>query len=149
MVATFLPLILILTGLLPGEIVWAAEFLPYPGATLDKPMSAKATQVARDTGSADDVTVYTTPEEFEKVAAFYKKAGSEYQAAWAKIARKLPDGRDIRVKVFLLDKADDLADSKQWVQVQHPFIGDVEMVGTTPRYKDVRSVTCITYTFLK
>ena len=127
----------------------AAECLPYPGAVLDKPMSAKATQVARDTGSAEDVTVYTTPDVFEKVAAFYKKVGTEYQAAWTKLARKLPDGRDIKVKVFLLDKADDLADSKQWVQVQYPFIGDVEMVGTTLRYKDVRNVTCITYTFLK
>jgi len=142
--ATFILLLLILFG---GS--HAAEFVPYPGATLDKPMSAKSAKVARDTGSADDVSVFTTRDPFERVVAFYAKRGAEYPAAWAKIVRKLPDGREIKVKVFVLDGKSDLADSRRWVQVQYPFIGDVEMVGTTPRYRDVRDVTVIVYTFLK
>jgi hypothetical protein len=127
----------------------AAEFVPYPGATLDKPMSAKSAKVARDTGSADEVSVYTSRDSFERVAAFYAKIGAEYQAAWTKITRKLPDGRTIKVKVYVLDGKSDPTESRRWVQVQYPFIGDVEMAGTTPRYKDVRDATAIIYTFLK
>jgi len=127
----------------------AADFVPYPGATLDKAMSAKSAKVARDTGSEDDVSVFTTRDPFERVTAFYAKIGKEYQAAWTKLARKLPDGREIKVKVFVLDGKSDPTESKRWVQVQYPFIGDVEMVGTTPRYKDVRDATGIVYTFLK
>ena len=142
--ATFILLLLILFG---GS--HAAEFVPYPGATLDKPMSAKSARVARDTGSADEVSVFTTRDPFERVTAFYAKGGVEYAAAWAKTVRRLPDGREIKVKVFVLDGKSDPTESRRWVQVQYPFIGDVEMAGTTPRYKDVRDVTVIVYTFLK
>jgi hypothetical protein len=127
----------------------AADFVPYPGATLDRAMSAKSTKVARDTGSADEVSVFTTRDPFERVAAFYARGGAEYQAAWTRIVRKLPDGREIKVKVFVLDGTSDLSESRRWVQVQYPFIGDAEMDGTTPRYRDVRDLTAIIYTFLK
>jgi hypothetical protein len=106
-------------------------------------------KVARDTGSADEVNVYTTRDPHERVAAFYAKLGKEYQAPWARPGRKLPDGREIKVKVFLLDGKSDPSESRRWVQVQYPFIGDVEMVGATPRYRDIRDVTVVTYTFLK
>jgi len=142
--AIFILLLLVLFGR-----SLAADFVPYPGATLDKAMSAKSAKVARDTGSADEASVFTTRDPFERVVAFYAKRGVEYQAVWAKIVRKLPDGREIKVKVFVLDGKSDLSESKRWVQVQYPFIGDVEMVGTTPRYRDVRDVTVIVYTFLK
>ncbi len=127
----------------------AADFVPYPGATLDRAMSAKSTKVARDTGSADEVSVFTTRDPFERVTAFYGRIGVEYQAAWTRIARKLPDGREIKVKVFVLDGSSDLSESRRWLQVQYPFIGDVEMDGTTPRYRDVRDLTAIIYTFMK
>ncbi|MBM2805246.1 MAG: hypothetical protein HW419_3139 [Deltaproteobacteria bacterium] len=127
----------------------AADFVAYPGATLDRPMSAKSTKVAKDTGTADEVSVFTTRDPFDRVTAFYARIGVEYEAAWARIVRKLPDGREIKIKVFVLDGKPDLSDSRRWVQVQYPFIGDVEMDGTTPRYRDVRDVTSIVYTFMK
>ncbi|MGH8633657.1 MAG: hypothetical protein ACRET7_05940 [Burkholderiales bacterium] len=124
---------------------YAAEFVPYPGAVIDKAMSAKSTKVARDTGTNEEVSVYTTRDAFDRVAAFYAKLGADYPAAWTKLKRKLPDGREIRVKVFILDGKSDVADAKRWVQVQYPFIGDVQMEGTTPRYRDVRDQTAIIY----
>ena len=127
----------------------AADFAPYPGAALDKAMSAKSTKVARDTGSNDEVSVYTTRDAFDRVAAFYAKLGVDYPAAWTRLKRTLPDGREIKVKVFILDGKRDVADSRRWVQVQHPFIGDVQMEGSTPRYQDVRDATVIVYTFMK
>ena len=128
---------------------YAAEFVPYPGATFDKAMSDKSTKVAKDTGTNDEARVYTTRDAFDRVTAFYGKIGVEYQAAWTKLARKLPDGREIKVKVFILDGKSDLADARRWVQVQYPFIGDVQMDGATPRYRDVRDLTVIVYTFMK
>ena len=128
---------------------YAAEFVPYPGATLDKAQSSKATKVAKDTGTNDETRVYTTRDAFDRVTAFYAKLGTEYPAAWTKLTRKLPDGREIKVKVFILDGKSDLADAKHWVQVQYPFIGDVQMEGTTPRYRDVRDETVIVYTLMK
>ena len=128
---------------------YAAEFVPYPGATLDKAQSAKATKVAKDTGTNDEARVYTTRDAFDRVTAFYAKLGREYPAAWTKLTRKLPDGREIKVKVFILDGKSDLADARHWLQVQYPFIGDVQMEGTTPRYRDVRDQTAIIYMFLR
>ena len=128
---------------------YAAEFVPYPGATLDKAQSSKATKVAKDTGTNDETRVYTTRDAFDRVTAFYAKLGTEYPAAWTKLTRKLPDGREIKVKVFILDGKSDVADAKRWVQVQYPFIGDVQMEGTTPRYRDVRDATVIVYTLMK
>ncbi len=127
----------------------AGDFMPYPGASLDAAMSAKSMKIAKDTGSADEVSVYTTRDQFERVAAFYAASGTEFQAPWANIARRLPDGRDIKVKVFVLDGKADLSESRRWVQVQYPFIGEVEMDGATPRYKDVRELTSIVYTLMK
>ena len=128
---------------------YAADFVPYPGATIDKAMSAKSTQVAKDTGSDDEVSVFTTPDAFDRVTTFYAKIGAEYHAAWTKLARKLPDGREIKTKVFILDGKSDLSEARRWVQVQYPFIGEVEMDGTTHRYRDVRDLTAIIYTFMK
>lgn len=106
----------------------AADFVPYPGATLDTAMSAKSTKMAKDTESTDEVSVFTTGEPFERVAAFYAKSGAEYQAAWTRNVRKLPDGREIKVKVFVLDGKSDLAESRRWVQVQDPFISASQLV---------------------
>lgn len=139
----------LLIGSLWGVPVYGGTFSPYPNSVLDRDMSAKSTQALRDGGSRDEVRVYTSQDSFENVAAYYKKIGKEYAAPWTKIAQTLPDGRDIKIKVFLLDNAEDVGDSKQWVQVQYPFIGEVETVGSAPRYKDVRNVTSIVYTQLK
>ena len=141
-------MLLMFTLLWPG-LNQAGDFVQYPGSVLDRDMSTKSTMAIKKSGSSDEVHVYTSRDGFDKVVAFYKKAGKEYAAPWTKLVRKLPDGRDIKVKVILLDGADDVSESKHWVQVQYPFIGDVEMAGSTPRYKDVRDATSIVYTHLK
>jgi len=49
----------------------------------------------------------------------------------------------------MLDGKSELADATRWAQVQYPFIGDMQMKVTTPRYRDVRDQTVIVYRFVK
>lgn len=57
---------------------------------------------------------------------------------------KLPNGQEIKRTWFIFDGAEDISTSTSWAMVQRPYIGSVEMKGTTPQYHDIRNVTAIT-----
>ncbi len=113
----------------------------FAGAKLDQ----KATDQARAAAQNDpglDVTIYTTDAPFEKVCAYYKGIGKEYQMLGRR-TRKLPTGQELHDAFFLLDEAKDLASSKSWVKVQRPFIGYAGLAARGSQAADVRDVTAI------
>ena len=57
--------------------------------------------------------------------------------------RKLPSGQDLKEMYLIFDGAADIVASRSWAKVQRPFIGDVDLKGGGPVYKDVRDITTI------
>lgn len=114
----------------------AAEFKPYPGAKTDE----TATREAREAAAAAKVaggklTIYTTPDPFEKVASFYKGIAKEYSMPRASGTSGKPkkyEKYELWEAFFIFDGAKDLASSKLWIKVQRPFIGE-----------EIRDVTAI------
>lgn len=151
-----------LTGSLFGGAwntgAWAADPGLYPGAKHDAEITRQA-QLAAPMGSGDAVSVAVTSDSFEQVLAFYKAAGTEIRLSprpgqpETGYERELPadvkggkmPGTPLKVKqvVVLLDDAQDLTDSKNWVTIIRPFLFDVTLEGERFNYKDVRDITVI------
>jgi hypothetical protein len=132
---------------LSGPVV-AADFKPYPGATVDE----AATRAARQDAAQSPlqlkemvITIYLTNTPFEKVAAFYRGLAREYKMPGSQDRgpQKLPSGQELKAAYFIFDGSPDLVTSRRWAKVQRPYIGDMKMVGRTPQYQDVREVTVI------
>ena len=146
----------LLVGLTLALATWAlaANFKPYPGAKVDEPDTRAARQAAAQSPlqtKALRPTIYLTADPFEKVAAFYRGLGREYQMPGAKQRgpRKLPDGQELKEAYFIFDGAKDLVSSKCWAKVQRPYIGGMKMMGSTPQYQDIREVTVIVLSAVK
>ena len=108
------------------HIMIAADFKPYPGATLDAKATKEGTEVAQKMDPKSIATVYTTGDPFAKVAAFYKSIGTEYAMPRASGTTGQPKNRpggELWEAYFILDGAADLAGSRSWVKVQRPAIG--------------------------
>jgi hypothetical protein len=111
----------------------------YPGAKLDP----AGTEEARNALPQPDVevTVYTTADPFDKVYAHFKKSGKEFKAIGSR-ARKLPNGQELKDAFFMLDDATSLADSKLWVKLQRPYLGQYGLVrnGGPDQIRDVTAL---------
>jgi hypothetical protein len=118
-----------------------AQPKPFPGAKIDQQATGQA-KAAAQTDPGLEVTVYTTDASFEKVCAYYKDLGKEYQMPGRRV-RKLPTGQELHDAFFLLDNAADLPSSKLWVKVQRPFIGYAGLAARGSQASDVRDVTAI------
>jgi hypothetical protein len=116
----------------------------YPGAKLDK----AATEQAK-TGPAaqpdSEVTVYTTPDAFDKVYGFFQKSGREYKAIGSRV-RKLPNGKELRDAFFILDDGRDLVTSKRWVKLQRPYLGQYGLGRNGAGQDDIKDITAIVLT---
>jgi hypothetical protein len=97
-------------------IAQAGGFNAYPGAKLDERATSDANDLSRKSGLTSRVTVYTTNDPFEKVAAFYKGIAKEY--VMPGMSKKGP-----QLAFFLFDNGKDLATSKLWAKVQRPAMG--------------------------
>jgi hypothetical protein len=128
-----------------STLVIAAEFKPYPGATIDQKATKVATEIAKEAGMSVKATIYTTSDSFEKVYAFYKGIAKEYKMPHGGGVKKLPSGQELREAYLILDGAADITRSKLWIKIQRPYIGSVEMgKDFQVKYKDVRDITAIT-----
>ena len=122
----------------------AQGFKIYPGATKYTPPDTKETREARAAlPPGTTSTIYTTNDSFEKVVAFYKGFGKEYQMPGMRAGRKLPSGQELKEEYLIFDGAADIVASRSWAKIQRPFIGDVSLKGGVPEYKDVRDITTI------
>ncbi len=92
----------------------AQEIKVYPGAKHDDQVSRDATAAA----PGKQVDVYLTSDGFDKVYAFYKALYKEYAMPGARQSQK----QATKITFFLIDGATDLASSKFWAKVQHPYL---------------------------
>lgn len=90
-------------------------------------------------------TIYTTTDPFEKVYAFYNGMAKEYQMPGQPKGRPrtLPSGQQLKDAYFIFDGANNLMDSKLWIKIQRPYIGNLKIEGFTPKYEDIRDMTAI------
>ncbi len=127
-----------------ARVAIAQGFKVYPGAKKFTPAETEASrEAAKQIPPGMTQTSYMTDDAFEKVAAFYKGVGKEFEMPSR--GGKLPNGTEIHLTFFILDGASDLRDSKSWVKVQRPYIGSFEMKDGEPIYKDIQDVTAIVY----
>ncbi len=130
-------------GLLMWGSAGAADFKPYPGAKIDEEATREAMEAlatAKLTGVK--VTIYTTPDPFAKVASFYKGMAKECVMPETSGSSGKPvafedDERsyDLSEAFFVFDGAEDIKDSRLWIKVQRPYVGE-----------EVREVTAIVVT---
>ena len=121
-------------------------FKVYPGAKQFTPPDAKeAKEVLASLPPGSEIGTYLTDDSFEKVVAFYKGFAKEYSMPMPGMPkkRKLPNGQELKQAYFIFDGASDLTTSKNWAQIQWPYIASVDD-NLQPR--DVRDVTTIVVT---
>ncbi|MGE5644978.1 MAG: hypothetical protein ACM336_04215 [Acidobacteriota bacterium] len=137
-------------ALLGTAALAAAQQTPkmYPGAKIDQAGTEEA-RVATATQPEIEMTVYATPDPFEKVYEYFKKTGKEYKVIGSG-ARKLPNGQDLKNAFFILDEGNNLVASKRWVKLQRPYIGQYGLARKAPQAQnDIRDVTAIVLTVRK
>jgi hypothetical protein len=140
-------IVLLMCVFAPGPMdVRAGGFKSYPGATLDEKASLDANAALDTAAGTCKLTIYLSPDPYDKVVHFYKAHGREHSifANVPTFKGLLPGGKELRKTAVILDGADDIADTRLWVQIQRPFILDVKMTGHTPEFRDVRDLTGIT-----
>jgi len=130
---------LLLILLLPLAALWAGSFAEYPGAILDKKLTAKAQAAADKAGKKSSTKAFYTSAGFEKVKAFYLKLAKEHKMPGRQ--QKLDDGTPIQQAYFIFDGAETITASKDWVAVQNPMIGDFEFKNGKVHFVDVRKNT--------
>ena len=122
----------------------AQGFKVYPGATKYTPPDTEETREALKLVPAGTVaTHYVTNDSFEKVVEFYKALGQEYTMPDGMKVHKLPNGQEVKQAYFIFDGAKKLWTSKNWIQVQRPFILSM---GKDLQPHDVRDITVINVT---
>ena len=120
-------------------------FKPYPGAVKYTPPDTQETREAmKSLPPGTTSTTFLTNDPFEKVVAFYKDSGKEYKMPHMRAGGKLPTGQELKQTFLIFDSAPDIGTSKNWANVQYPFIGSVGIKGGVPEYHDVRDMTTIT-----
>jgi hypothetical protein len=112
----------------------AQDFKAYPGSKLDSQASRQAS------AGATQCEVYTSHDSFDKLYAFYK--GLYKETSFAPPAPTLPSGKKVQWSFFILDGGKDLAHSKFWLKIQHPYIGTIGG-DSEPDFKDVRDISLI------
>lgn len=136
----------------------------YPGATVDPALGRKAQQEAAAQGlpqTGAKVEIATTTDSFEKVLAFYQKAGKEFRLGvrpgkpdpgyerelpGSTVPGGPPSGLKVKQSVIILDGADSMATSKDWLSVMRPFIFSSHVENGKFVFSDVRDITVIVRT---
>src|SRR5579871_2226697 len=117
-----------LVGLLLAKAALAAGFLFYPGSTPYRPPDTEANrQWTSALRPGTTITAWFTSDSFEQVVGFYRSIAREYIPPRAPPAEKLPNGQRLQKTFLIFDGAPDPASSKQWVSIQHPFVGAITM----------------------
>jgi len=138
--------ILIMLAITAGAA--AQGFKPYPGASkYTPPDTPENREMMKAIPAGTTGTYFTTSDAYDKVVAFYKTVGKEYQMKNMPSSRKLPSGQELKMTFIIFDGAADLLASKHWAKIQHPFIGEINLKGASgPEYKDIRDLTEIVVT---
>jgi len=120
---------LMITAVLAAVV--SAAFELYPGAKkpdwAEKLRHSAALEGIQTDAGARDVEIYSTPDAFEKVYAFYKKLGTEVRGMSSEKGRPGPRGITVHVGAFTLDGAPTLRESRQCVVITRPVFLDVKL----------------------
>lgn len=152
--------LLALALLFSAPAAFAAEFQPYPGATLNERLTK---QVLAELAQARPHTqllyghprVYTTTASFEDVLAFYQKSGAHeihVPTPWTTgpyeetippelIEGATSGGMTFKKAIFVFDDAAQPYKSRRWVEISFPLAG--KKVGK--KIGDIEQVTGIVY----
>ena len=123
-------------------------FRVYPGAKQFTPPDAKgAKEVLESLPPGSEIGTYLTDDSFEKVVAFYRGFAKEYSVPMPGLPKKgkLPNGEELKRAYFIFDGASDLTTSKNWAQIQRPYIGSID---DKLQPRDIRDGTTIVMTTL-
>jgi hypothetical protein len=133
-----------MAGLVVAAVAVGQAAKVYPGAKKYTPPDTEETrEAAKAMPSGMQSTIYLSDDAYEKVTGFYRGQGKEYAMPGIQKGAKLPSGQEMHQSFFILDGAEELRSSKNWVKVQRPFIGSVAMKDGVPEFKDIRDVTAI------
>jgi len=118
---------------------FSASFQVYPGAGLDGVYEVKQPVPGGKTLKTSKEIVFTTPDPFESVIAFYGGIAREYKIPGRTgHAIKLFTGQELKEAYFIFDNAADIMTSEHWIKIQRPYLGkDQTIAGAT------REVTAI------
>lgn len=147
-------------GMALTQTAFAAEFRPFPGATLNEQLTNEVVaELARARPRAQLLygkpQVYTTTAPFDAVLAFYKNLGARefiVPTPWTtgpheemipseKIVGSPPGGMKFNKAILVLDDAPEPFKSHRWVEISHPVAG--KLVGR--KIDDIEQLTSITY----
>jgi hypothetical protein len=113
----------------------AGAFKYYPDATLyTSPDTEANRQFTAALGPGVTIRAWVTDDTFERVVGFYHAIGKEFKPPSGLAAEKLPSGQVIQKTFVIFDGSPDLVTSRQWIRIQHPFIGSVSNTEGRPLY---------------
>lgn len=122
----------------------SASFQVYPRAKLDGVYETKQPQPAGLPPKISKEIVFTTPDPFESVVAFYSGIAREYKIPGRTgHATKLSSGQELKEAYFIFDTAGDIMTSNHWIKIQYPYLGKDQTKETFGKYGTTREVTAI------
>ena len=121
--------------------VSAQDVQIYPGAKQFTPPADEKAMQDMPPGATE--TIYFTHDSYSKVVAFYQNLGKVRTPPWLKKGATLPNGKPLKETFFIVDGSTTLTFSKSWAKIQRPYVGAIDMEGSTQDYHDVRDVTAI------
>ena len=123
---------------------FSASFNVYPGAKVDGVYETKQPQPAGKIPKTSKEIVFTTPDPFESVVAFYSGIAREYRIPGRTgRATRLSSGEELKEAYFIFDNAPDIMTSKHWIKIQHPYLGKDQPKEIFGKYGTTREVTAI------
>ncbi len=121
-------------------------FKLYPGAKLDEALTkvertvlAEAVKEGAPLPKGQQVTLYSTPDDFDKVCNFYRGIVKEYEKG--RFSSKLSKDQKFRSLIFIFDGAADTQKSKSWIRVQRPYVPEDEVGEDNPTVYDITVIT--------
>ena len=120
-------------------VVYAEGFKVYPNAKLDEKLTKEAVEITVAANLDTKPSIYVTDDSFEKVAAFYREHGEEYQMPYQQPGKvqRLPSGKELKAAFFIFDGARDLGSSGLWAKIQRPYVGANMQEGPDKTYINV------------
>jgi hypothetical protein len=150
-VQRFIPILIFVLSLVP-PMAQAASFKVYPKAKLEKEEMERAAEanvrlspeLQKAMGKS---RLYSTPDSFENVYAFYLQRYRETDPALKKSRYTFPSGQVVSEAYFCLDKANSIFVSKRFIKIQHPMTA-IYRIGKNEKIEDYKipDLTLIQYT---
>jgi hypothetical protein len=122
------------------------SFKLYPGAKLDEVLTkaerdflTESIKEGAPLPKGQQVTLYSTPDDFDKVCNFYRGIIKEFEKG--RFSSRLSKDQKFRSAIFIFDGAADIQKSKNWIRVQRPYVPEDEIGEDNPKVHDITVIT--------